>query len=98
MTIAGAIQFAVGTCSHHHYCVGANVFRVQSNVLALKKKRQQRTYEYRSYRLIHKSERYNDNVSSEKQKKKKTVTVQVKEQTFNRKDSIYVIRFLTEFQ
>lgn len=68
------------------------------NVLAPVSERYQKAVDYRCYRLIHKSQRHDDDVASEIQKMHRKVAVQVKEQAFNSKESISVKNFSTKFR
>lgn len=58
----------------------------------------QKVVKYRFYRLIYKSQRYNDVVQSEKQNVHKKIAAQKQDQAFNGSDSISVIKILTEFK
>lgn len=53
---------------------------------------------YRSYHLINKSQKYNDNVASEMQQMWKKGDPQMKNRAFNKKDSISVTTFSTELE
>lgn len=54
--------------------------------------------DYRSYRVIRKSPRYEDNVASEILEMREKVAVYMKDQALNGKDSILAINFLTQFK
>lgn len=62
------------------------------------KERYQKAVDYQLYRLIHNSQWYDDDITSEMQKVHKKVAVQMKDQALNGKDSIYVINVLTELK
>lgn len=68
------------------------------NVLAPVNERYPAPVDYCSYRLIHKSQRCDEDVTSETQKMCKQVTVQLKDQAFIRNDSIPVTNFFAEFK
>lgn len=52
--------------------------------------------DYRLYRHIHKCQRLHAHVASEMQNMRKIPSIQVKDQVFSGKYSIYVIKCLTE--
>lgn len=58
----------------------------------------QKAVDCRFYRLIHKSQRYDHDVTSETQKMHDKVTVQKKDQPFNSEDSISVTNLSTEYK
>lgn len=73
-------------------------FQSSLTVLVPVNKRYQKAIDYRSYDLIHNLQRFEDDLSSEKQKMRKKVAVRLKNQQFNEQDSIYCIKFLAEFK
>lgn len=89
---------------HSHHCSPAPSAHKQEHfvsnrtVLVQVIERYQKANDYCSYRLIQKYQRCDDEVASELQKMRKKLAVQIKDQTFNRKDLISVINLLTEFK
>lgn len=75
-----------------------DIYKQGLKVLLLAKERFQKAVEYRSYRLVHKFQRYDDEVASEIQRVRKKVAVKMKDQVFDRKESISVISALNEFK
>lgn len=67
-------------------------------LLVLVNERFQTVIDYRSCRLIHKSQRYDDDMTSDIQKMRKKVTVRIEDEASNVKDSIFRTTLFHWFQ
>lgn len=73
-----------------------DVSKTSFEILVPANKRYEKAVDYRSYHLIQKSQRYENDVPSKIQKMRKKVAVQMESQSINSKDFISVINFVTE--
>lgn len=94
----GASAIAVtDTIAPQHLRRVSDMFPSLKVQLPVSERYQEAVY-YRSCHLMHIFQRYDDDAASKIQKMSRTVVIQMKNQAFNRKDSISAITFLTDLK